>query len=176
MVFDCCGSCQPGRCYCRDACSEAARAASARAARAKYNDRGSEEGRKIHRLEEQERRSRASKKQVQEEHEVRVGDHRCQEGASGLQMAASAAPASSSAAEVLDVAPVVECAAAVRASCAAVVEWVLVASLELVDPAQRRLGGEAVCPFCGQRGRIVRVVSIKEWREEWRQRIRHGFG
>ena len=133
----------------------------------------------VHRLEEQERRDRASKKRVQEDPEaveVRVGDHRCHEGASGLQMASSAAPASPSAAEVLDVAPVVECAPTLRASGAAVVEWVLVASVELLATAQGRLGAEAVCPFCGRRGRIVRVVSIKEWREKWRQRIRRGIG
>jgi hypothetical protein len=37
--------------------------------------------------------------------------------------------------------------------------------------AHKRLGKQASCPFCGRRGRIVRVVSI----DEWRRRTRHSF-
>ena len=51
-------------------------------------------------------------------------------------------------------------------------KWVLVAGPELLVEAGSRLGTEATCPFCGRRGRIVRVVSL----EQWRRRTRRGFG
>jgi hypothetical protein len=92
-----------------------------------------------------------------------VGDHRCPEEIGELQVPALAA--TQAAAEVRDVTPK-------RAARAAVVEWILVAWPEALEEAQRRLGTEATCPFCGRRGRIVRVVSI----EQWRRRTRRGFG
>ncbi len=52
------------------------------------------------------------------------------------------------------------------------VEWLLVAWPELLDAARQRQGTCAVCPFCGRRGRIERVVSV----EEWRQVLRHRRG
>jgi len=162
-VFEYCGGCQPGRLYCGDKCSEIARLQSVRQAHDKYNDRGSEEGLEVHRLEEQERRDRRAQELERESDETRVGDHRCHEEGSELQVPLLAV--TPSAAEVLDV-------AFQRAARAAVVEWVLVAGPELLAQARRRLGAEASCPFCGRRGRIVRVLSL----DEWRRRPRRGFG
>lgn len=175
--FDYCGSCQPGRLYHGEECSKAARKESARAARAKYNDRGSEEGQEVHRLEEAARRGRIA--------EGRVGDRRLQALAGRLLVPASAAH--QAAAEVrdgalmvpaapptLDVADPCTAAAEPQVDTArpAPTEWTLVAWPELLPAARRRLGTEAVCPFCGRRGRIVRVVSF----DDWRRRIRYGFG
>ena len=154
-IFEYCGSCQPGRLYCCDECSEGAREESVRQAHANYNDRESPEGMEAHRLEEKDRRDRRARE--------RVGDHRCPEEIGELQVPALAA--TQAAAEVRDVTPK-------RAARAAVVEWILVAWPEALEEAQRRLGTEATCPFCGRRGRIVRVVSI----EQWRRRTRRGFG
>ena len=154
-VFDYCGSCQPGRLYCDDECSEAARAESVQEAHAKFNDRESPEGREIHRLEEKERRDRQAG--------ARVGDQRCSEETGELEVPASVA--NQSAAEARDAKPE-------RAARAAVVEWILVATPELLEQAQERLGTEATCPFCGRRGRIVRVVSL----DQWRRRTCRDFG
>lgn len=93
----------------------------------------------------------------------RVGDHRCPGEADELRVQASAAK--QAAKEACDVRP----KRAVRAS---IVEWILVVPLDLLPQAERRLGTEASCPFCGRRGRIVRVVSL----EQWRRRVRRGFG
>ena len=175
--FDYCGICQPGRLYDGEACSRAAREESARAARAKYNDRESEEGREAHRLEEAARRERLAKE--------RVGDHRLQVLADGLQVPALAAH--QAAAEVRDdtlMAPAdpqtlgtpepFAGSAEPQVGVASPVptEWTLVAWPKLLSAAGRRLGTEASCPFCGRRGRIVRVVSL----DDWRRRVRYGFG
>jgi hypothetical protein len=175
--FDYCGSCQPGRLYHGEACSRAAREESAQAARAKYNDRESEEGREAHRLEEADRRDRHARECV--------GDHRLQALAGTLQVPSSAAY--QAAAEVRDGALTIPAAPptlGVPGRCAGsaepqvdtarptLTEWTLVAWPELLPAARRRLGTEAPCPFCGRRGRIVRVVS----RDEWRRRVRYGFG
>lgn len=56
-TFEHCGSCEPGRLYCGQRCSEAARAESERAARDAYNARDTAEGRELHRLEEKARRA-----------------------------------------------------------------------------------------------------------------------
>ena len=92
-----------------------------------------------------------------------MGDHRCPEEAGELQVPASAAvpPAE----EVRD-------AERARAARAALVEWILVAWPELLDQARGRRGSEAICPFCGRQGRIVRVVSL----DQWRRRTRRGLG
>lgn len=153
--FDCCGSCQPGRLYCGEACAEAARKESARAARAKYNDRGSPEGLAWHALEERERKARRARE--------RVGDHRCPEETGELRVQASAAK--QAAEEARDAPPH-------RPARASVVEWILVVPLELLPKAEGRLGTEASCPFCGCRGRVVRVVSL----EQWLRRARRGLG
>lgn len=50
-------------------------------------------------------------------------------------------------------------------------DWILVAWPEALAAARQRLGTEASCPLCGRRGRIVRVVSLDEWRR-W---IRRGL-
>ena len=192
--FDYCGSCQPGRKYCSKECSEAARAESKGRARAQYNDRGSEEGRKVHRLEEATRRALRAQE--------RVGDHRCHEESGGVEEPALAAcPAATEASDATFSSPMVvreiepaselqEPALAAYPAAAkageigpapsgskmapkvATVEWVVVAWPGLLVAARKRLGTEATCPFCGRRGLIVRVVSI----DEWRRRTRCSFG
>jgi hypothetical protein len=59
-----------------------------------------------------------------------------------------------------------------RSPRASVVEWILVVPLDLLPEAEKRLGTVASCPFCGRRGRIVRVVSL----DQWRRRGRRGLG
>lgn len=51
------------------------------------------------------------------------------------------------------------------------IEWILVVPPDLLGAAQQRAGTEAICPFCGRRGRIRRVVSS----EQWRRWIRYGL-
>lgn len=167
-----CGSCEPGRLYCLDGCGDLAREESVRRAHVKFNDRSSEEGLEVHRVEERERRDRRAAEREQLEHgaqEIRVGDHRCHEGSTELQVPPSAV--STSAVEVVDVAAFAPLHSS-RAACAALVEWVLVAGPGLLLEARRRLHSEATCPCCGQRGRVVRVVGV----EQWRRRTRRGFG
>ena len=138
----------------------------------KFNDRSSEEGLEVHRVEERERRDRRAAEREQLEHgaqEIRVGDHRCHEGSTELQVPPSAV--STSAVEVVDVAAFAPLHSS-RVACAALVEWVLVAGPGLLLEARRRLHSEATCPCCGQRGRVVRVVGV----EQWRRRTRRGFG
>jgi hypothetical protein len=150
-VFDYCASCQPGRLYCCEECSEAARDQSVRAARAKYNDRGTAEGLEWHRLEERERRARRA--------EERVGDHRCHEQTGELEVQASAAR--QAAEEACDALP--QCPAQ-----ASVVEWTLVVPVDLLSEAEKRVGTMASCVFCGRHGRIVRAVSLEQWRRQGR--------
>jgi len=162
-LIDYCGRCQPGRRYCDRGCSKERRDESARQARAKYNDRGSAEGRAAHRVEEADRRARRARE--------RVGDHRCHEETGGLHVPAPAAchaamEASDAASHLAVDQPVLEVPSA------APVEWILVAWPEVLAAAQRRLGSEAACPFCGRRGRIVRVVPL----DQWRRRVRRGLG
>ena len=139
----------------------------------KFNDRGSEEGLEVHRLEEQERRDRrVAELEEPQEHEaegVRVGDHRCHKGSEEITVCPSAD--SAPAAEVVNAAACPP-PQTVRSACAVLVEWVLVAEPGLLAQAQSRLGGEASCPCCARRGRIVRVVEV----EQWRRRTRRGFG
>lgn len=174
--FEYCGSCQPGRTYCGEECSEAAREKSTRRARAKYNDRDSDEGREAHRAEEAERRARRARD--------RVGDHRLQEQAEGLGLTGSAAfqPASESS-DVALVSPGSQDPGVLDLSgpCAEPptegptsmpVEWVLVVWPGRVRAARRRVGTEATCPFCGRRGRVSCVVSL----DRWRRCVRRGFG
>ena len=149
--FDYCASCQPGRRYCCATCSEAAREEIERAARAKYNARDSPEGLAWHALEEQDRRVRQAK--------ARVGDRRCSEATGELQVQASAAKQAAEEACDEPTKP------AARAS---IVEWILVVSADLLPEASRRVGTEAICPFCGRQGRIVRAVSVEQWRRECR--------
>ncbi len=153
--FDCCGSCQPGRLYCSDECSESAREESARAARAKYNARDTPEGLAWHAFEERERKARRA--------EERVGDHRCPEETGEVRVQASAAKQAVE--EACNASPE-------RPERASVVEWILVVPLDLLPEAEQRLGTVASCPFCGRRGRIVRVVSL----DQWRRRGRRGLG
>ena len=184
VVVEFCGSCEPGRLYCRGGCSELARAESVSLAHDKDHDRGSAEGLEVHRLEERERRDRqvAARKKKDEEPEdpapaplepegetSRVGDHRCHEEDGPVQVPAPVV--ASTAAEVADV-PAGPLPHPIRAACNALLEWVLVAEPKLLEQAQRRQGDEASCPICGRRGRIVRVISLTEWRH----RIRRGLG
>ncbi len=170
--FDYCGSCQPGRCYCGDACSKAARVESTRRSRAKYNARDTAEGLEAHRVEEAERRARRARE--------RMGDHRCAKETGGLQLPASTAHDVTAEAndaalippDSLSVLDTVEPIRLDREPPARAVEWVLVAWPELSIAARRRQDTRATCPFCGRRGRIVRVVSL----DHWRRRLRHGFG
>lgn len=178
-TFDVCGSCEPGRRYCRGGCSDIARVESVRLAHDKFHDRGSPEGLEIHRLEEQERRDRQVAEQERDQEpapapmgpeavRTRVGDHRChEEDGPVLEPASVVAKA---AAEVVDV-PADPLPHPIRTTCDALLEWVLVAEPKLLEQARRRLGGEASCPSCGRRGRIVRVVAL----EEWRHRTRRGL-
>jgi hypothetical protein len=173
--FEFCGACEPGRLYCGDACSKAAREESVRQARDKYNDRGSEEGREAHRIEEADRRERR-----------RVGDQRRREQAGRVEMLAAAAyraaEEASNEVSVPFASPLAPSLPSLgdprgandRAASAttAPTEWVLVAWPELLAQAQQRLGTEASCRFCSRRGQIVRVISIEEWRRE----VRRGFG
>jgi hypothetical protein len=64
QLFTCCGRCQPGRLYCSEGCSRAARIESARAARDTYNARDTAEGREEHQREEAERRARRAKERA----------------------------------------------------------------------------------------------------------------
>ena len=184
-MFDYCGSCQPGRLYCGEACSGAAREESTRTARAKYNDRDSEEGREAHRIEEADRRARE-----------RVGDHRLQDQTGRLEVRAAAAyQASAKASDAAPISPAAQPTPTVLeithsrtalgsleprglgaeppagAPNPAPAEWILVAWPGSLRAARRRLGTEASCPFCGRRGRIARVVSLAQWR----RRVRRGF-
>jgi len=184
--FDYCGSCQPGRLYHGEECSKPAREESKGKARAKYSDRESEEGRETHRLEEAARRDRLAKRRalVQGPGPEPVGDHRLPAHTGRLQVPALAAR--QAAAEARDDAPIapvdrprlgvsgLASGAEPRAGGAAhspATEWTLVASPELLGAARRRLGTRASCPFCGRHGRVVRVLSL----DEWRRRIRYGF-
>ena len=167
--FDYCGSCQPGRRYCGEVCSAGARIASVRGAHAKYNDRDSDEGQEVHRLEEADRRARRSAETV--------GDHRCHEKSGELRVRPSTAP--HAVAETLDAAlinpvPPVSEASELRGGAPAPErrEWLLVAWPEVLEAARRRQGTEASCPFCGRQGRIVEVISVTEWR----RRSMRGFG
>lgn len=169
-IFEYCGSCQPGRLYCGAECSEDAREESVRVAHAKFNDRTSPEGLEVHRLEEKERRDRKAKAR-----DGPVGDQRLPEETGELTVPALVTPYVAT--EVRDArlepavtllpAVVVEAAPAEREP----VEWILVAWPEVLATARRRLGTEASCPFCGRRGRIVRVVTLHEW-QRW---IRRGL-
>jgi hypothetical protein len=177
LPFEYCGSCQPGRTYCGEVCSEAARAESTRRARGKYNDRDSDEGREAHRAEEADRRERRAR--------ARVGDHRLQEQAGGLELIPSAAfQAAAESNDAALVSPVSQPVLEVLDHCAPCaepraerphpvpVEWVLVAWPGLLQAALRRVGTDATCPFCGRCGRITRVVSL----DRWRRCVRRGFG
>lgn len=171
--FDYCGSCQPGRRYCGEACSEAARIESTQRAHTKYNARDTAEGLEAHRREEAERRGRLALK--------RVGDQRCAVKPNGLQLASltvhavvtetsdailvpPSSPSDLDLGELVGLDP--------QRQPAQCVEWVLVAWPELYAAARERQGTEATCSFCGRRGHIVRVVSL----HYWRRRLRHGFG
>lgn len=84
-MFDRCSRCQAGRRYCGQLCASAARQESLRRARAKYQDRGSKEGREAHRLEERERRKRRAAD--------RVGDQRGPEASGAVCVGELAVPA-----------------------------------------------------------------------------------
>jgi hypothetical protein len=182
-AVDVCGSCEPGRRYCRDGCSEDARDESVKQAHVKFSARDTEEGLEVHRLEEQERRDRLAGKEkepgepaaaakLETPEPQRVGDHRCHEENGPVQVPSPAV--TSTAAEVVDAAAGLPSAPPphpIRAACEALVEWVLVAAPALLAQAQRRLGELASCPICGRRGRIVGVIS----QEEWRRRAGRGF-
>lgn len=166
--FDYCGSCQPGRRYCGDVCTADARRASVRRAQSKYNDRDSDEGQEVHRVEEADRRARRSADSV--------GDHRCHEKPRELRVRPSTALHAVS--ETFDVTlaspvaslPVIEVPELHGEPALDRLEWVLVAWPELLAAARVRLGTETSCPFCGRQGRVAEVISI----ERWRRRSRRG--
>jgi len=151
--FDFCGSCQPGRRYCGDGCSADARHTSVRRAQSKYNDRDSDEGQAVHRVEEADRRARRSADSV--------GDHRCREKSGELRVPPST---------VLHAVWETDAALVKHSAVPARLEWILVAWPELLAAARRRLGTETSCPFCGRQGRVVEVMPI----ERWRRRSRRG--
>ena len=145
-------------------------------AHAKYNDRTSEEGLEVHRLEEAGRRARRAADFV--------GDHRCPEELGQLRVppstgAHAVAETINAAAPARPVTPLVEALEAepalfnpddeVREAPGAPLEWVLVAWPEVLAVASRRQGTEARCPYCGRRGRIVEVTSIERWRRRSRR-------
>lgn len=157
-VFEFCGSCQPGRVYCDADCSGNAREKSKSRARTKYAARDSPEGLAAHALEEAERRARQAGL-------VRgsVGDQCLPQETAELQVPALVTP------PVATEVPDARLEPAVLPLPVAVVEtepvkWILVAWPEVLSDARLRLGTEATCPFCGRRGRIVRVISVNEWR------------
>lgn len=148
-------------------------------AHAKYNDRTSEEGLEVHRLEEAGRRARRAADFV--------GDHRCPEELGQLRVppstgahaasetinATAAARPVTSPVEALEAPPgLIAPDDEVREAPGAPLEWVLVAWPELLVAASRRQGTEAHCPFCGRQGRIAEVTSV----ERWRRRSRRWFG
>ena len=137
----------------------------------KFNDRGSKEGREVHRLEEQERRDQraAQPKQERVAADARVGDHRCRDESEEVTVFPSAV--SAPAAEVVN-AIARPPPHSVRDAYAVLVEWVLVAEPGLLAQAQSQLDREATCPCCGRRGRVVRVIGL----EQWRRSNRRGFG
>lgn len=137
---------EPGRLYCGEECAATAKEESIRKARKKYRD--SPEGREQHRDEESERRERQQLEPV--------GDRRLEPGHGQLQAVATA-PYARADEEDRDGAD---------ADQAERVEWVLVAWPGVLTPAERLLGAQATCPWCGRRGVIVRVVSLDDWREE----------
>jgi len=159
-----CGSCQPGRLYCGEGCSVAARAESVRRAQDKYRARDSREGREAHRLEEADRRARRAL--------ARVGDQRCEDEEAGLQPPHSTAEPATT--ETRNALPAFESlrTADPPPGDTEPADWVLVVYPGIPEDARPRLGAEASCPFCGRRGRIVLVVSI----HEWRRRLRHVIG
>jgi len=162
-AFDYCGSCQPGRRYCGDVCAADARHASVRRAQSKYNDRDSEEGQAVHRVEEADRRARRSADSV--------GDHRCREKSGELRARPSTAPHAVSETDAALISPaVIEAPELAGEPALAHLGWILVAWPQLLAAARLRIGTEASCPFCGRQGRIDEVMSI----ERWRRRSRRG--
>jgi hypothetical protein len=113
----------------------------------KYRD--SPEGREQHRDEESERRERQQLEPV--------GDRRLEPGHGQLQAVATAAPYARADEEDRDGAD---------ADQGERVEWVLVAWPGACAEAERLLGAQATCPWCGRRGVVARVVSLDDWREE----------
>lgn len=222
-IFDYCGSCEPGRLYCCQECSEAARDEGKHEARVKYAARDTPEGLKAHADEEGDRRRRRADAKLAESQRVqapagivepampalpmtaradgsrpearvsacfpvvggicpvesvslaeesqgrserahveRVGDHRFASDLHAVQESLLAM--TRVAAEDFDALPepaVVSPFVAVRETKG---DWILVAWPEALAAARQRLGTEASCPLCGRRGRIVRVVSLDEWR------------
>lgn len=133
-------------------------------ARRKHNDRSSAEGREAHRAEEADRRARRARDAV--------GDHRCGDVAGGVEGSVLAAEQVATEASDARPDPAVVCETVEVQEELEPVQWVLVAWPEELSAARRRLGTEARCPFCGRRGRIVRVVSI----DEWNHHLRRGVG
>jgi len=169
-IFDYCGSCQPGRIYGDAMCGAAAREESKRRARSKYAARGTEEGLAAHALEESDRRDRQAKAR-----EGSVGDQRLPQETGELRVSALVTPYVATEVRDARLEPAVTPLPAVVGEAAPVemepFEWILVAWPEVLATARRRLGTEASCPFCGRRGRIVRVVTLHEW-QRW---IRRGL-
>lgn len=111
---------------------------------------------------------------------LRVGDHRCFDGTNDVALVKTAADQtaaearnvtlfSSNRPSALEEAHFEEHAPEPEGH---TIEWVLVAWPELLEAAREREGRQATCSFCGRSGRIVRVVSL----DEWRRRLRYGFG
>jgi hypothetical protein len=125
-------------------------------ARAKYEDRDSEEGQEAHRKEEKERRDRRALE--------RVGDQRCPEEAGDVREGELATNPVVKEATDAQEAPAVPVAPVEAAKDPEPVSWVLVAWPEVLEASRERVGTEARCPYCGRHGRIERVVSPAEWR------------
>ena len=132
-----------------------------RRAQSKYNDRDSDEGQAVHRVEEADRRARRSADSV--------GDHRCREKSGELRARPSTAPLAVSETDAALVSTVIE-APELGEPALGRLEWILVAWPELLAAARLRLGTETSCPFCGRQGRVGEVISI----ERWRRRSRRG--
>lgn len=176
-----------------------ARAQSARKARATYNARNTEEGRALHAAEEAARRERRGleKQSVEQDRKpatgsqelpvavericdrsadwtIRVGDQRCTQPFDDAKCSSVTAPYAVT--EVIDATPFDTTTPLERpisqsgGECEGV-DWILVVPSVSVRAALRRVGTMARCPFCGQRGRIGRVVSTDQW-ERW---IRRGL-
>jgi hypothetical protein len=135
-----CRAREPGRLYCREVCSAAARTEREQRARRKY--RKSPEGLEQHCDEEVRRRER---RQLE-----RMGDRRLEPEQGQLQRVATAALERRREEKRDEPRPEPD----------EQVEWLVVAWPGLLREAATLLGEMVACPCCGRRGVVVRVVEI----------------
>jgi hypothetical protein len=142
-----CRAREPGRLYCGEECSAAAKAERERRARRKYRD--SPDGREQHRDEEVRRRERQQL--------ARVGDRRTEPGHGQLHRVATTAPSERRVEERRD---------EPRQEQDEQLAWLVVAWPGLLSEAVQLLGELVDCPCCGRRGAVIRVVELGQGRAE----------